>query len=59
MSLSWYHAINEVTFALYSRTHMVTGGETTNSLGLRMEKMISQDQGLQSDVMSGMQGTDL
>lgn len=38
---------------------MVTGGETTNSLGLRMESTISKDRGLQSDLMSGMQGTDL
>lgn len=37
---------------------MVTGGETTNSLGLRMEKMISQGQGFQSDLMTGMQWAD-
>lgn len=59
MSLSWFHAINEAALALCSLTHMVTGGETTNSLGLRMEKMISRGQGLQSDLMTGMQGTDL
>lgn len=38
---------------------MVTGGDTTNSLGLRMEKMISWGQGFESDLMTGMQGADL
>lgn len=38
---------------------MVTGGETTNSLGLRMEKMISWGKGFESDLMTGMQGADL
>lgn len=59
VSLSWYHAINEAALALCSLTHMVTGGETTNSLGLRMEKMISWGQGFESDLMTGMQGADL
>lgn len=59
MSSSWYHAINEAALALCSLTHMVTGGETTNSLGLRVEKMISWGQGFESDLMTGMQGADL
>lgn len=48
-----------MALGFYSLTHMVTGGETTNSPGLRMEKMINQGQGLQSDLMIGMQGADL
>lgn len=45
--------------AFFGLTHMVTGGGTTNSLGLRMEKMISHGQGLQSDFLTGMQEADL
>lgn len=45
--------------AFFGLTHMVTGGGTTNSLGLRMEKMISHGQGLQSDFLTGMQEADM
>lgn len=41
--------------AFFRRTHTVTGGGATNSLGLRVEKMISHGQGLQSDFTTGMQ----
>lgn len=36
-----------------SLTYVVTGGETTNSLGLRMEKMTSRGQDFQSNWMIG------
>lgn len=41
--------------AFFRLTHTVTGGGATNSLGLRVEKMISHGQGLQSDFTTGMQ----
>lgn len=44
--------------AFFRLTHMVTGGGATNSLGLRMERMISHGQGLQSDFVTGMQEAD-